>query len=437
MGNSCVITMLGTIRPPADLCDRAHYALSKELAASFSFAGSQFTNTLPLMVKLSQQLRSRLIPFSTKEALQVQKSVLEVEGLDQSALEAVIPIEEDNFEATFAAINKELAAYDEVILDVSHGFRHLPILATVSMIIHNITDSGKIRHILFAKEIEPRKRYEIIDLRKYLDIANVTYVLHTFDRNYTVAGIAGVQDMRMAELICLLQEFSRHILANSLSYLVRGNKSLLNKIRESIQGILNSGDSMNQTFGQLLNKVDEHLHEVQSCLQQERDSHKFFRLARLLAERGYLLNALTLLHEAIGSYALEAMAAAVPPGNDYSHYDATKAARGVFLHSRKWHATLNDRRKKNLHALIGEGYKICRIVDQQSVRSFTDLVREVQAFRNDLAHGNAENTYGDTYHRISKYMERFESLCITQDILAVHSKLSEGEKLRRALGGLS
>ncbi|WP_198007128.1 TM1812 family CRISPR-associated protein [Desulfurispirillum indicum] len=427
-----MVTMLGTIKAPADLSERASYALSGELASCFSLHGSQYSNTLPIIVRLSQDIGFSLVPIATREALRVQRDVLEAEGLDYSCLEEAVIIEEDDFEATFATINTILGAADEVILDVSHGFRHLPILATVSMIIHNITHSEKIRHILFAKEIDPRKRYEIIDLRKYLDIANVTYVLHTFDRNYTVAATAAVRDGRLTELIRLLQEFSRHILANSLNYLVRGNNSLLNQIRERLQSISDSDDTPNQSFGRLLERVDTHIQKVQDCLQQERESLKFYSLARLLAERGYLLNSLTLLHEAIGSYTLESISD--KSLRSHNHYEATKAARDVFLHPQKWHSTLNDNRKRSLHPLVENGYKNRKLLDEKSVSDFAQLVKDVQAFRNDLAHGNAENTYGDTYSRIAKFIRRFEEVCIKRNILAIPSGLSDAEKLQRGMG---
>lgn len=72
-------------------------------------------------------------------------------------------------------MNETINQYDEVIVDVSHGFRHLPILMVVDLIIQNFQDTSKIKQILFAKEIDKHEKdkkgvYEIIDLKEYLTL---------------------------------------------------------------------------------------------------------------------------------------------------------------------------------------------------------------------------------------------------------------------------
>lgn len=42
---------------------------------------------------------------------------------------------ENDFDEIFSIIDKIVSGYDEVIVDVSHGFRHLPILMIVDVII--------------------------------------------------------------------------------------------------------------------------------------------------------------------------------------------------------------------------------------------------------------------------------------------------------------
>ena len=55
--------------------------------------------------------------------------------------------------------------YEKIIIDVSHGFRHLPILMIIDSVIANFDERDRIEKIIFTKQIEENERYEIIDLQ--------------------------------------------------------------------------------------------------------------------------------------------------------------------------------------------------------------------------------------------------------------------------------
>jgi len=71
--------------------------------------------------------------------------------------------------------------------------------------------------ILFTKEIKPKEVYEFIDLKRYLDLANIAYALTTFERNYTVASNVKVEDKNFQKLLDDLSKFSQHILVKGTS----------------------------------------------------------------------------------------------------------------------------------------------------------------------------------------------------------------------------
>ena len=87
----------------------------------------------------------------------------------------------------------------------------------VDVIIHNVRDIDKIEMILFTKEIKPKEVYEFIDLKRYLDLANIAYALTTFERNYTVASNVKVEDKNFQKLLDDLSKFSQHILVKGTS----------------------------------------------------------------------------------------------------------------------------------------------------------------------------------------------------------------------------
>lgn len=63
--------------------------------------------------------------------------------------------ETHGYPAIFRQLSDILAREQEIVVDISHSFRHLPSLMMVDMIMENVRHSGKIRHILFAKELKP------------------------------------------------------------------------------------------------------------------------------------------------------------------------------------------------------------------------------------------------------------------------------------------
>jgi len=51
---------------------------------------------------------------------------------------------ESNYSYFLNKYNELIEQYDKVIIDVSHGFRHFPILAVVNLILQNIKNPEKI-----------------------------------------------------------------------------------------------------------------------------------------------------------------------------------------------------------------------------------------------------------------------------------------------------
>jgi len=122
-----------------------------------------------------------------------------------------------------------------VIVDVTHGFRYLPILMIIDLIIQNIKQENKIKSILFAKElVKPLKEnnfigeYDIIDLRQYLGLANITY----------------------------------HILANSLQELKLISNNLYNNTEYIIKNLNNEEKMIFKVVERYLMELKEHMEYI-------------------------------------------------------------------------------------------------------------------------------------------------------------------------------
>lgn len=218
MKEKAVITILGTSGNPNA---PAQYIFFDEQAYTYA-------NTLPMLLEIYGKDYD-IIAFYTKDAKTHNSEILNFYkeknqkfanlNIDNFFKEQFFITNEKDFTQIFAQIDQAISdsKYNQIIIDVSHGFRHLPILMTIDMIIQNFSDLDKIEKIIFAKEIQKQKKYEIIDLKEYLDLANIAFILTAFNKNYTVAN--HIKSTKYPHLIDALQDFSDDIMALNISHL--------------------------------------------------------------------------------------------------------------------------------------------------------------------------------------------------------------------------
>lgn len=207
------------------------YKYDEKLAEQYSLKRERYINMLPLLI--DNFGAQNVVPIFTKLAKEAQTEVLMEEFQaeyneifdDRNFID-----DEKDFYKILRIINDATSGNEEYIIDLSHGFRHIPILATISLISQSLNNTNKIKHIFFAKEKEPYKNYEIIDLKEYLELANMSYVLESFNHNYTVALVSKFKNKNFRDLASQLSTISNHILSNSLKALNNDISKILNNI---------------------------------------------------------------------------------------------------------------------------------------------------------------------------------------------------------------
>ena len=189
--------------------------------AKYYFAGEspdnsqEFFNTLPLLAdKFGAE---NIVPIYTADAREFNEEVMaHYVNFRINFNDSYKITDEKNFEAIFEIFERAVddlvkGGVGKIVFDVTHGFRHLPLLALVDLLIQNFSNVSQIDQILFAKEIEKSKLYEIIDLRQYLDIANIAFVIAAFSQNYTLAQ--HIRAKKFESLVNALNDFSNNILS--------------------------------------------------------------------------------------------------------------------------------------------------------------------------------------------------------------------------------
>ena len=296
-----VVTILGIGRAKEKFEDRPIYRYDDKLGSFYSLKKQRYTNMLPLLIdNFGEQ---NIMPIFTKDAkdtnIEVLKKEFDIEYCEFFKDENFIDGDKD-FYKILRIINDVTSNNEEYIIDLTHGFRHIPILATISLISQNLNNTDKIKHIFFAKEIKFQEDYEIIDLKEYLELANMSYMLETFDKNYTVSFVAAFKNEDFENLRGELTKFSNDILANSL-------KALENRFDIVLQYIENiKKNEQIFTFKASLDKIKEHIEDLKR-ISRKKDFQKLYEIAKVLNKKGYLLNAITLLFEGIGYYCVRGL----------------------------------------------------------------------------------------------------------------------------------
>jgi len=449
-----VVTILGTVGGYCDKKNNKKGVYSpKEKAVYLSeieeLPKTESINSFPILIEVYAK-EYEIIPIYTSCARDIQEEVLNQEGL-KFKFDPLYEIQDDmDFDTVFGKIDDVISRYDKVIIDVSHGYRHLPILMIINAVMHNIEAIDKIEKILFAKEVEQYKVYEFIDLKRYLDLANISYALSTFDRNYTVANNVKVSDKRLNDFLQTLSSFSQHILANSIDELLldtNKNKSITSQLISEISRLMESDEIVFQNLKRLLGKTLHHLEDISSFKERE-DHEKLYYLANNMYMKGYLLNSITLLSEGIGIYAMLQIKnidnevaefidefkekARVEKNNEnrffeiYTLYNQSKAFYnmqmnyyGNFLEIKKKYSKNNPNTTRKISEWNEKTQNITNII-KKSICDIADnniviLNRKIDNIRNNLAHANSSKRLKEVNEDIEKTLNEFYAYCIKKD----------------------
>ncbi len=409
--------------------DRAIYKFSEELNKFNSLlADNQYINTLPL---LKDTFNDRdIIPIATQTAKDIQEKTLKFLKVDSSFLENTVIINESDYEGIFKQISELLQRqeYDSFIIDLTHGFRHLPILMIVNLIIASMKDFEKIEHIFFAKEIISFKEYEIIDLLDYIGLAKLSFVLENFNTNYTVGNKLLFKNEKYQDLVDNLRIISGHILANSIKTLIEGDKSLIQVSIEKLEK-LQKEDKNISTFSTSIKSIIKHLEKIQS-LKNEEDYIKLFKFSQIMQKREYLLNSITLLNESVGLYCAEKIKEISPEISDKidSFIVTEEFSTYKLSHQSKNLVKLENGFNNNYLSEVLPKRDIIEGLREQNNYQLKEVIPKIENLRNNLAHGNSSDKIENVKGMISSLLKEYQAIAQIPNEINVEDKIRELRK---------
>lgn len=226
--------------------------------------------------------------LGTKTAIDFQKKLLNCPEDKVTFLPIQDNSLDDIFEKVYKLISK--AKEEEVILDITHGFRHQPISAIFSATLHRFLNKSKLK-IIFAKQIKEHKEYEYILLNEYIDITQLSLMLTGFIRtlNFVDSGkIEGFETVAFSN-------FSKALLSNDFLTLQSSQKNLLSMVERAKK------DTRFDHLKELFEEIEETLSVFQDFGIQP-IYKQYLIVANLMADKNYILLSLTYLFESIRFY---------------------------------------------------------------------------------------------------------------------------------------
>ena len=390
--------------------------------ANYYFTGQEakkYFNTLPLLVE-KYASKYKIIPIYTKEAKIFNEEVFNqaYESLknkfyfdDNHKID-----DERDINQIFQLYNKTLEEFDEVIVDVTHGFRHLPLLMIVELIMQNFKSIEKIKHIYFAKEIEKFKLYEIVDLKEYLDIANISFILTNFGKNFTVAN--HIQSKKYENLIKSLNEFSNDMMALNLNNLfTKSSKNLINEL-ENIDDVSIKSQSQ---------KLIEEIEEITDYKDKKRYK-TYFDLANHLVEKNYILLSISLLYESVRLYiktTIKQSSKDIVEKIEKSLNDDLYKIGDFFIKFKDDYTFQKLQNSRDYKDIITqqEFIQIKNAFPKKVLNNYKfevnnnrdkSLLDTIAHSRNDLAHANSQKSFKDIKKNIKEVLNKYKEICIEQ-----------------------
>ena len=359
----------------------------------------EYFNTFPLLIENFSK-SYEIVPIYTKDAQNANIKVLKKENLEFNSFNSNCLIQDDkDFKNIFKIINETITSYQEVIVDVSHGFRHIPILMIVDLIIQNFQDTQKIKKILFAKEIQAFKEYEIIDLKEYLDLANISFVLTTFEKNYTVAS--HIKSVKYNKLLKELNDFSNDLMALNIGNLLKTSKDLIEEL-DKIDDI--SIKTQANTLKLIIQKLIDFKNKKRYMV--------YYQLSKNLFEKEYMLLSLALLYESIRmyikSYIKNKHLDLVEDIERQLNHDLYKI--GDFFKNLSWrsYSQFLKQNKTKLNIIESDYIKLANSYPSRLKQLYSDIDKK----RNNLAHANSNGKFEDIKKSINDLLINYENLAI-------------------------
>ena len=264
----------------------------------------------------------------------------------------------------------KLCRAKNIIIDITHGFRHQPIIASFASTLAKQIHDKKHIMLIFAKA-QSDGTYCYTSLEQYSRLSIIAMKLQTF-----VKTLSMPKGNFKESFMDSLSAFSSALHANAFSQIFDLLDKSLHKLKQA-----KKSENFRGLEG-ILSEVEKILLQFEA-IKNAPDYEKYYYLAKIMYEKGFHLIATTYIHESIALYAIDRFIKAdIIQTEGFSIYEQSVAVRSFILTGNKPN---NAKCDKNVF------YDFQRAQDYaekhaDDLKLWRELIESIKHIRNDLAH---------------------------------------------------
>jgi len=330
--------------------------------------------------------KEKFVFIGTACAISFQKAILEDSLLGKDV--AYEPILDNSLDDVFEKILLLLQKSDNITLDITHGFRHQPIMAIFASTLSQFLERKDLK-IVFAKEIVQYKEYEYIYLNEYIEITQISLLLTGFIRTLNFIPVKSMNLLKNE----IFEDFSKSLLSNDLLGVEKNYAFLIEELSE-----IRKNRELKHILT-LIASVEEELAPL-GMFHTLDHYQKYIILSKITMNKNYLIVALAYIFESLREYCAFRFEKICKQINFRNDYDKNTAVMN----------TISNFKRAKFGTEILHKHKNIYDKNKTNFKRVNRLYDKVRKLRNDLAHINKNKEFDDIKQDVQKIVYQVEEL---------------------------
>ncbi len=339
---------------------------------------------------LLERFDEQFVFIGTRCAIEFQQIIL-ADSLKGKKVKYVT-IEDDRLDDIFEKILELLQHNDNIVLDITHGFRHQPIMAIFASTLSQFLERRDLK-IIFAKEIEMFKEYTYIYLDEYIEVTQISLLLTGFIRTLNFIPVKNMKLLKNE----IFEDFSKSLLSNDMKGVERDYLLLKEELAR-----LEKNEELKH-ISNLIVKVKAELEPLE-MLPFFESYQKYIVLSKMMVEKNYLVVALAYIFESLReycSYRFEAICSTIEFKDDYAKNTAVMN-------------TIANFRQAKFGTEILVKYRGIYSKNRAEFKEVNKLYNKIRKRRNALAHINTRSNFEDIKSDLETIIAKVERLYVDE-----------------------
>ncbi len=382
-----IISILGTSGAKIDLTSCLPKERAKPAIYDLSLFGKKAESFLNATQFLLQNFDDRFVFIGTECAITFQKALLEDDLKDKDVI--FEKVSENDLDEIFEKIYSLLESEDNVMLDVTHGFRHQPIMAIFASTLSQFLTRKSLK-IIFAKEEKRFEKYQYVYLDDYIEITQISLLLSGFIRTLNFIPIKQMKLLNNK----VFENFSKSLLSNDLKG-VEKNYQLLDK---ELKCLLKKEELRH--LHKLIYKISEELSPFKEFDKNSATYEKYLSLGKITVNKNYIVVALAYIFESFREYCTYKFQPLLKDVKIKQGYQTNTAVMD----------TISNFKRNGKVNPIQKRYPNLYQDNKMVFKRVSTIYKEIRELRNDLAHINLTKNFDDIKLMLNQIIFKIETI---------------------------